>query len=294
MDFDRLRLALEPTLPSRAPACSSRLSHGFLLRLVDGPAIEHDDPLLRAFAAHVVHVFVGAGEEALQHECFDPGRLVRLEPEPFKPHDPDAVGVWDVEGLRQPGELPSGIDAVVTAALEQGLPMEAVVLWEERERLDSRRSSLTLLVFSPAFVAVEGLDALRYSRPCAGGRVRLVLYADGSGDVRWWDPTGSGGPADVDAVPVSAELREALERLREDYAALHARAVVGADDGFDRLDQSVEREGLEDEARGLWLRARRELARRLAVGFLGRGMTRPVWSPDELEEDDDDEYEEPW
>ena len=94
---------------------------------------------------------------------------------------------------------------------------------------------------------------------------------------------------DVDAVPVSTELREALERLRQDFGELHARTTVGADDGFDRLDQSVERQGLDEDARDLWLRARRELARRFAVGFLGRGMTRPVWSPDELDDDDDDE-----
>ena len=131
-----------------------------------------------------------------------------------------------------------------------------------------------------------------YSPPRAGGRPRLVLFADGSGDVRWWDPSGSGGPVDVDAVPVSAELRAALERLREDYAALHARAAVGADDGFDRLDQSVEREGLEEDARELWLRARHELGRRFAIGFLGRGMTRPIWSPDALEDDEPDE--DPW
>ena len=233
-------------------------------------------------------------EEALQHECFDPGRRVRLEPEPFKPHDPDAVGVWDPEGLRKAGELPGNTDAAVTAALEQGLPMEALVLWEERERLDRRRTGLTLLVHSPAFVAVEGLDALVYTPPPVAGRPRLVLFADGSGDVRWWDPSGSGGPVDVDAVPVSDELREALERLREDCAELQARAAVGADDGYDRLDQRAEHEGLEEDARELWLRARRELARRFAVGFLGRGMTRPMWSPDELDADDDDEDVEPW
>lgn len=123
--------------------------------------------------------------------------------------------------------------------------------------------------------------------------LQLVLFADGSGDVRWWDPSGSGGPVDIEAVPLSVELGEALERLREESADLCTRAVVGAEDGFDRLDQRFEREGLEEEARELWLRARRELARRYAVGFLGRGMTRPVWSPDDLDDENDgDEYEE--
>jgi len=295
MDFARLRLALTPTLASRTPSSGSvHRGHGFVLRLVDGPAIEHDDPLLRAFAAEVVELYVGADEEALQHECFDPGRLVRLEPEPFKPHDPDAVGVWDPEGLRKAGELPGGADAMVTAALEQGLPMEALVLWEERERLDHRRTGLTLLVHSPALVAFEGLDDLAYSPPRMAGRPRVVLFADGCGDVRWWDPSGGGGPVEVDAVPVSGELRAALERLRDDAAELYARAAVGAEDGFERFEQRAEREGLEEDARELWLRARRELARRFAVGFLGRGMERPVWSPDELEHDDEAEDGESW
>jgi len=235
MDFSRLRMTLAPTLPSRTPTTGSRRGHGFLLRLVDGPVIEHHDPLLRAFAAEVVELHVDAEDEPLQHECFAPGRRVRLEPEPFKPHDPDAVGVWDPEGLRRAGELPGAVDSVVTAALEQGLEMEALVLWEERERLDHRRTGLTLLVYSPAFVALEGLDGFVYSPPRSAGRRRLVLFADGAGDVRWWDPSGTGGPVDVDAVPVSGELREALERLRADTAELHARAAVGAGDGFDLL-----------------------------------------------------------
>jgi hypothetical protein len=274
------------------------LGHGFLLRLVDGPGLEHEDPLLRAFAAEVVELYVGSNDETLQHECFDPGQRLRLEPEPFKPHDPDAIGVWDFDGVRQAGELPSGIDAVVTAALEHGLAMEAVVLWEERERLDERRTGLTVLVYSPALVSVEGLEELTYSRPSAGGRPRLVLFADGSGDVRWWDPSATGGPVDIEDVPVSVELGEALERLREASAELCTRAVVGADDGFDRLDQRCEREGLEEEARELWLRARRELARRHTRSvFLGRGMIRPAWSPDDLDDDDGDEdgdYEASW
>jgi hypothetical protein len=292
MHFACLRLTLAPMLASRTPASGSEvLGHGFVLRLVDGPAIEHDDPLLRAFGAEVAALYVTADDEPLQHESFDPGRRVRFEPEPFRPNDPDAVGVWDLEGLRQAGELPPSTDAVVMAALGQGLAMEAVVLWEERERLDYRRTGLTLLVYSPAFISFEGLDDFEYSPARMGGRRRLVLFADGSGDVRWWDPSGRGGPVDVDAVPVSAELRAALERLREESAELHARAAVGADEDFDHFDLGAEREGLEEDARGLWRRARHELGRRFAIGFLGRGMTRPVWSPDQLEEDDD-EFEE--
>jgi len=60
------------------------------------------------------------------------------------------------------------------------------------------------------------------------------------------------------------------------------------------FDQRAERVGLEEDARELWMRARRELARRFAVGYLGRGMTVPAWSPEELDADDDDEDDDSW
>src|SRR5689334_4571783 len=50
----QLTLALEPVLPSRVPRENhSTQGFGFRLRLPEGPAIEHDDPLLRAFGAYV-------------------------------------------------------------------------------------------------------------------------------------------------------------------------------------------------------------------------------------------------
>ena len=75
----------------------------------------------------------------------------------------------------------------------------------------------------------------------------------------------------------------ALARLREDYAALHARAAVGSDDGFDRLEQSADRDRPEEDARELRRRVRHELGRLFAaIGFLGRDMTRSVW-PDQFD-----------
>src|SRR4051812_40924543 len=130
MDSDRLRLALDPVLPTRT--CSRRdgtRRHGYLLRLPGGPAIGRDDPLLTAYGAQAVNVFVDEDrDEAFQHESFEPGRLLRLEPEPFDPADADAVGVWDADNVRQCGALHSGADELVSAALEHGLPMEALAL----------------------------------------------------------------------------------------------------------------------------------------------------------------------
>ena len=286
-----MRLTLEPVLAARtADRRGGTRGLGFALRLVDGPAITRHDPLLRAFGAEVVDLLtLDEHAEALQDDSFDPGRRVRLEPEPFDPHDPDLVGVWDVDAVRQAGELPGGIDGVVAAGIDQGLPMEGVVLWEEREPIDDRRTALSLLVHSPRFVTVEGLDELRYERPRAVGRPRLVLFADGSGDVRWWDPTAAGGPVDLGDLPVSLELAADLERLRRDYADLRERIAVIEGEGCERFGQSIEREALEEDARGLWRRARIELGRRFAIGFLGQGMTRPVWSPEALEPGEDDD-----
>jgi len=284
-------MACHPLSLGLAEHLSARTAtrHGFRLRLVDGPAVEPNDPLLRAFGVSVTDLFVDpAHEEALQHEAFDPGRRLRLEAAPLDPHDPDAVGVWDLDGVRQAGELPGQVDAVVAAALDHGLPMEAVALREERDRVDDRRCDLTVLVYSPRFVSLEGLDELTYDRARRSGRRRLVLFADGSDDVRWWDPSAGGGPVDVRDVPVSPEVAAGLERLSEDYAALRDQAVVGSGDGYDRFDESFDRMMLEQDARELWRRARTEIGRRYAVGFLGHGMKRPVWSPDELVPDDED------
>src|SRR4051794_5971979 len=98
MAFDLLSLTLAPVLPARtADRRQGTRGSGFRLRLPDGPAIERHDPLLRAFAAENVDLFVDdVHEEVLQHESFDPGRRLRLEPEPLDVGDPHTVGVWDL------------------------------------------------------------------------------------------------------------------------------------------------------------------------------------------------------
>lgn len=54
------------------------------------------------------------------------------------------------------------------------------------------------------------------------------------------------------------------------------------------MESDWEREALQSRAEALWRRARSELGRRYAVGFLGAGMRRPLWSPAELDDEDDD------
>ena len=245
-----------------------------------------DDPVLSAFGASVEWLQESADhEEAMQDDAFDPGRLVRLIAEPYDPDDPDGIGVWDDEALRQAGRLPESAAAIVSAGAEAGLEHRALVLWETRAASDDRREMLCLLVFSPSLVHVKLARRLRYERPVRPSRPRLVLVADASGDVRWWDPSGSSGPLDAGELPFSQELRQELDRLRDESAVLAADGDEQR--GYDRLEYGWECDALQTKAQELWCRARSELGSRYAVGFLGAGMRRPVWAPAEVHEDDD-------
>lgn len=71
-------------LPSRFPrAGGSTVGYGYRLRLPNGPAVEDDDPLLKAFGAAVEWLEYDADDEQLQLDVFDPGRRLRLTGEPL-------------------------------------------------------------------------------------------------------------------------------------------------------------------------------------------------------------------
>lgn len=280
-----LRLTLEPIIPSRTPAEHGSFEYGFRLRLPGGPLIDRLDPLLAAYGARVVSVAIReADEEPLQDPAFDPGAPIRLLAEAGDPGDP-AVGVWDDEGVRRAGRLLDRAARVVGAALECGFEQAALVLTEDREVDDDRREGLDLFVFHPAFVTVDRGPAAGFARPARVTRRRLVLVADGSGDVRWWDPSAQTGPIAAEELPMSDELARALRQLRAAYAE-RRQEDAGEPRGLDRFEAELDRCALDEQAAALWRRARAELGRRFAIGFLGSGMERPVWSPDELDDDD--------
>ena len=105
MAAPRLRLALEPQLPLRAPAPGTPLlGFGYRLRLPGGPALVNSDPLLGAYGAEVDWVVV-EDDEVLQHDSFDPGSRLRLFPEPMGESGFDEAGVRDLDGIRQAGTL---------------------------------------------------------------------------------------------------------------------------------------------------------------------------------------------
>jgi hypothetical protein len=283
-----LVLTLDPILPLRAPQTGVvAVSSGFRLRLPDGPAVAANDPLLAAFGACVVHPEVDADtNEALQDDAFAPGRPLTLFEEGADDDGDPVVGVWDAEGTRRAGLVDFETAAVVAAAAEHGLAVGAVVLTENRLRVDDRRCGLEVLVHAGALVRIEAARAadgggapLVVRRP-RRTRERVVLVADGSSDLRWWDPSGRGGPMDIGEMPLSHGLLADLDRLSADYADLEHLEVVGggAAGGFER---AMYRAALDERMRGLWHRARAELGRSYSVGLLAPGMTSPAWSPAE-------------
>jgi hypothetical protein len=283
-----LVLTLDPILPLRAPQPGVVLvSSGFRLRLPDGPAVAACDPLLSAFGARVVDLEVDADDsEALQDDAFALGRALMLLEEGVDEDGDPVVGVWDAEGTRRAGHLDFRSAAEVAAATEAGLAVGAVVLTEDRLRVDDRRCGLEVLVHAHAFVRVDTgpAGAAEAAAPHANrrprrARERVVLVADGSSELRWWDPAGRGGPMDLGRVLLSSGLLADLERLSDEYAALDdADLAGGAADGFER---EMYRASLDARMRGLWQRAQAELGRSYAIGLLGPGMTTPAWSPGE-------------
>lgn len=280
----RLRLALEPIVPLRSPAGAQRtLQYGYRLRLPRGPLLAPDDTLLAAHGAVVARVWSpDRHSEALQDTRFDPGRGLSLFHDTCDEDDPNCVRVLDADGVLEAGELTGGAEELAAAGLDHGMGTRAIALAETRLVAEQRRVGLEVLVYSPGLVAVGNEPRSRFMRPERPGRTRVVLYADGTPDVRWWDPAGTGGPTELLDLPVSDELAAELSALRDGYAKL------GEDDD-EVCFEAWDREALDERARDLWRRARFELGRRYVVGFLGPNMRRAVWSPRELDDDEVDE-----
>ena len=291
--MEPLRLSLDPILPDRAPGRRDQtLKYGYRLRLPDGPVVRSDDALLAAFGAVVVSLQTTDDvEQALQDERFEPGSILRLMAEPFDEDDPCSVRVWDAQTVLEIGELSPRAAELALAGEEAGLAPTGLVLAETRMLHDHRRTELEILVRSPQLVEVDLPPQTRFPRPQRPSRPRVVLCATGSPDIRWWDPTGSDGPGDIGDLPVSAELAQQLLRLRDGYRRLGDQEASGEAAGMEALEVAWEREELDSRALLLWRRARAELRRSFAVGFLGPNMRQPAWSPAQLEEPDDDEFD---
>jgi hypothetical protein len=288
-----LALCLTRLLPLRAPEPGVSIeTFGYRLRLPGGPALADDDVLLGAIGALVVELLSGPDDrEALQDEAFAPGRRLSLLEEGVDEDGDPVVGVWDAAGVRRAGHLQFRTAAAVSAVAEVGLAPSAVVLTEDRTRVDDRRSGLRLLVHAPAIVRVdagaESDDGRAVARRPRPRRERVVLVADGKAEPRWWDPSGDIGPLELDHVPLSPGLVADLKQTAAAYAA-GGDAEDLPTDAVDGIEQDMYRWSLDARMRELWQRARAELGRSYAIGLLGPGMTRPEWTPSEPDEEDDD------
>jgi hypothetical protein len=274
-------LTLHALLPLRSRRHRRTLDLGYQLRLVDGPALADDDVVLDAFGAFVVPL-VGDDHdaEALQHDAFAPGRRLTLLPEGVDGDGDAVVGVWDADGIRRAGVVPWEKAAVVAAAAQVGLTVEALVLREERAVLDDRRVVLTLLVHAPAIVRVDvPADDELHVRPRPSVRNRVVLVADGSGELRFWDPAGRGGPIAVDELPLSSELVAEFRRLSAAFDRVAGQADDVPADPLEGVEREWVRLSLEARTQALWERARTELGRSYAIGLLASGMSRPSGTP---------------
>jgi hypothetical protein len=203
--------------------------------------------------------------------------------------DADEVSVWSADGVRLAGTVHGALGAQAAAALDVGVPFTARVLSEDCGVHDGVRRGITLVAGPATSLSVTVEDGA-VLRPARTNRPRLVLIADGSGEVDLWDPSGRQGPVSATAaLPLSPELRARLAGLQHALAASRTGEEVRV--GAERVMAEWEDEGLDAEALLIWQRLRAELGRRCEVGFLGRGMERPIWDLDEAAPDpDEDEY----
>ena len=84
--------------------------------------------------------------EALADESFAPGHRLALVPEPDNEHDPNALGIWNVERTQQAGYVPAEV------APEVPHDWQAVSLWEFRGLEGDRIGLRVLLAPSDAWI----------------------------------------------------------------------------------------------------------------------------------------------
>ncbi|HEY3181937.1 MAG TPA: HIRAN domain-containing protein [Gaiellaceae bacterium] len=107
---ERLRLWLE----------RSRDGRGYYLRdAATEEPVRWEDPRIRVVAA----AGVTFRPEALEDPSFDPGRRLALVAEPDNEHDPNAVGIWNVDKKLQVGYVPREVAAELDGS------EQAVSIW---------------------------------------------------------------------------------------------------------------------------------------------------------------------
>ncbi len=96
--------------------------------------------------------------DELQDPGFAPGSPLLLRHEPGNPHDPNAIGVWALDGTAQAGYVPRDQAASIGKRLLESESLEVIALWEWRSS-DRRRYGLRI-VLAPAELLAERPPAL--------------------------------------------------------------------------------------------------------------------------------------
>lgn len=113
---------------------------------------------------------------ALQSRAFDPGRPLRLLPEPHNLHDSNAIGIWDEHLNLQAGYVPADLAPAVGRMLRARTLKTAISLWQWRDLTDGERIGLHFLLSATEHIEViDGVAAARR-------RMRIVREEEGSED----------------------------------------------------------------------------------------------------------------
>lgn len=82
----------------------------------------------------------------LQDDAFDPGRPLRLVPEPGNVADRGAIGIWDSELRLRAGYVPAELTGEIGAALRDGRVAAVRSVWQWRDLSTGERTGLHVLV----------------------------------------------------------------------------------------------------------------------------------------------------
>ena len=274
-----LSLVLEPILPTRgADNEADGAFYGYCLRERGRQySLREDDPALRWAGARFVEFQIPAARAGeLQHDCFSPGRELRL----VCTRESDgrrAVEVWDSDCGRCAGQLPDPHITEIFSARDSSLELRTVALDELRQ--GGMRTGLTLMIVPKASVSLSLKRLRSYTAP--PGLPRLLLTLDEDFRATWWDPDAACGPADLAGLGVSPALRGAARDLEKAGKRLRKKRSVDADRPRHMERHAVGR--LEHDARELWRLARSELGDRYAVGLITPSIKDVVWSPQQVD-----------
>lgn len=91
----------------------------------------------------------------LNDRGFNPGRRLRLIPEPENEYDPRAVAVWNGAGTVMAGYVPKDLTGKVHQLLESGLPFTAMSMWVSLGNSERGRGVRVLIAENGAPIALS-------------------------------------------------------------------------------------------------------------------------------------------